>query len=83
MNSQGQSYTAELGGPAVAVQGDTGATMVKLTREGNGALRETNMRGGKEVGYAIITPSADGKSIGFTYTDTRDGSKVSWTGNKG
>ena len=83
MNSQGQTYTAELGGPAVAIKGDTGGTTVKVTREGTGSLRETNIRDGKEIGYAILTPSADGKSIGFTYTDTRDGSTVSWTGHKG
>ena len=82
MNSQGQTYTAELDGPAVAIQGDTGGTMVKLTREGPSGMRETNIRGGKEIGYSTIMPSADGKSITYTYTDTRDGSKVSWTGNK-
>jgi hypothetical protein len=82
MNSQGQTYTAELGGPAVAVQGDTGGTSIKVTREGANGLRETNIRDGKEIGYGIITPSADGKSVSYVYTDTRDGSKVSWTGNK-
>jgi hypothetical protein len=82
MSSAGQTYTAELDGPAVAIQGDTGGTMVKLTREGANALRETNIRDGKEIGYAIVTPSADGKSITYAYTDTRDGSKVSWTGDK-
>ena len=82
MNSAGQTYTAELGGPAVAIQGDTGGTTIQVTREGTNSLRESNIRDGKEVGYAIVTPSADGKSINYVYTDTRDGSKVSWTGNK-
>ena len=82
MNSQGQSYTAVLGGPAVAVQGDTGGTMVKVAREGASALRETTVRDGKEIGYSIITPSADGKSISFVYTDNRNGAKTSWTGTK-
>ena len=82
MNSAGQSYTAELGGPAVPIKGDAGGTMVKVSREGTAGIRETNIRDGKEIGYAILTPSADGKTIGFVYTDTRDGSSVSWTGNK-
>ena len=37
---------------------------------------------GKEVGIVTIMPSADGKSFTFTNTDPRDGSKVTWTGNK-
>lgn len=82
LNSQGQTYTAELGGPAVAVQGDTGGTMVKVAREGASGLRETTIRDGKEIGYGIFTPSADGKSVNYVFTDTRDGSKVSWTGSK-
>ena len=82
MNSAGQSYTAELGGPAVAITGDTGGTTVKVTREGDSALRETFLRDGKEVGYSIVTPSADGRSVSYSYTDTRDGTKTSWTGAK-
>lgn len=81
-SAQGQSYTAELGGPAVAVQGDTGGTMVAVSREGANGLRETYTRDGKEVGIVTIMPSADGKSFTFTNTDPRDGSKVTWTGNK-
>ena len=83
LNSQGQSYTAEIGGPAVPVQGDTAGTSVKLTAEGNGSLKETNIRDGKEVGYGIITPAADGKSVTYAFTDPRDGTGVTWTGNKG
>lgn len=80
-SSQGQSYTAELGGPAVPVQGDIGGTMAAVAREGNG-IRETLTRGGKEVGVNTIVPSADGNSISFTGTDPRDGSKVTFTANK-
>lgn len=81
-SGQGQSYTAELGGPEVAIQGDTGGTMVKVSAEGSGSLKETFSRKGKETGYAILTPGADGKSISVTYTDTQDGTSTSWTGNK-
>lgn len=82
MNSQGESYTAELGGPAVAIQGDAGGTMVAVAREGTNGLRETATRGGKQVGITIITPSPDGNSITVTNTDPRDGSKTTWLANK-
>jgi hypothetical protein len=82
MNSQGQSYTAEIGGPAVAVQGDTGGTTVVVSREGANGLREVGLRGGKEVFINTIVPSAYGKSMTFTSTDPRNGSKSTWTGTK-
>lgn len=81
MNSQGQSYTAQLGGPAVPIEGDIGNTMVAVSREGNG-LKEVYTRDGKETGTALVVPGADGQSFTFTFTDTRDGSKTIWTGNK-
>lgn len=80
-NVQGQSYTAEIGGPAAPVKGDVGGTTVAVAREGAG-LRETYTRGGKEVGVYTITPSADGKQITVVNTDPRDGSKSTWTANK-
>jgi hypothetical protein len=78
---QGQSYTAEIGGPAVAVQNDPGKTTVAVTRDGAG-LKETYTRDGKQVGISTIVPSADGKSAAITSSDPRDGSKVTWTANK-
>jgi len=78
---QGQSYTAEIDGPAVPVQNDPGGTTVKVAREGSG-LRETYIRGGKEVAIYTVTPSADGKQISVVNSDPRDGSKTSWTANK-
>ena len=81
-SSQGQGYTAEIGGPAVAVDNDPGKTMVAVAREGANGLKETYTRDGKEVGVATVVPNADGKSFSFTNTDPRDGSKVSFTSNK-
>lgn len=81
-SSQGQSYTAELGGPAVAVQGDIGGTMVAVEREGANGLKETYTRDGKVIGVVTIVPSADGKSFSFTNNDPRDGSSVTFTSNK-
>lgn len=81
-SSQGQGYTAELGGPAVAVQNDPGGTMVAIAREGANGLRETYTRDGKEIGLSTIVPSPDGKSFAFTSVDPRDQSKVTWVANK-
>jgi hypothetical protein len=80
-SGQGQSYTAELGGPAVPMQGDIGGTTVAVARDGAG-IKETLTRGGKEVGVNTIVPSADGNSVTFTSTDPRDGSKTTFTANR-
>jgi len=79
--SQGQTYTATLGGPAVAIQNDPGGTTVKVERAGGG-IKETYMRGGKDVGIATITPSADGKSLSYSGSDPRDGRTTQFTANK-
>lgn len=78
---QGQTYVAELGGPAVPVEGDIGGTTVTVAQEGN-ALKETFSREGKVVSEVVTTVSADGKSISWTSSDPRDGSRVSGTANK-
>lgn len=81
MNAKGETYTAEIGGPAVPIQGDSGGTTIALAREGNG-LRETATRGGKVVNHTVIMPSPDGSSVTFTSTDPRDGEKTTWTAKK-
>ena len=80
-SGQGQSYTAEIGGPAVPITGDIGGTTVQVTQDG-GALKETYTRDGKVVNEAVSTVSADGKSMTWVSTDPRDGSKVTGTANK-
>ena len=80
--SQGQTWTAELGGPAVAIQNDPGGTMVAVAAEGANGIRETYTRDGKEVGVNTLVPSADGKSFAYTGVDPRDQSKVNFTANK-
>jgi hypothetical protein len=80
-SGQGQSYEAEIGGPAVPITGDMGGTTVQVTSEGGG-LKETYTRDGKVVSEAVTTLSADGKSITWVSTDPRDGSKVSGTAQK-
>lgn len=80
-SGQGQSYEAEIGGPAVPVTGDMGGTTVQVTTEG-GALKETYSRDGKVVNEALTTVSPDGKSLSWKSTDPRDGSVVSGTAQK-
>lgn len=80
-SGQGQSYTAELGGPAVPVKGDIGGTTVAVSNEGGG-LKETFTRDGKVVNETATTVSADGKSLTWVSSDPRDGSKVTGTANK-
>ena len=74
-SGQGQTYTAEIGGPAVPVTGDIGGTTVTVTQDGN-SLKETFTRDGKVVNEVVTTVSADGKSLTWAATDPRDGSKV-------
>ena len=80
-SGQGQSYTAELGGPAVPVKGDIGGTTVAVSIEGGG-LKETFTRDGKVVNETVTTVAADGKTATWVSTDPRDGSKVTGTANK-
>ena len=81
-SSQGTSYTAELGGPEVPLKGDIGGTTVKVAAEGANGLRETFSRDGKVTNEVVTVVSADGKSITWTATDPRDGSKVTGTAQK-
>jgi hypothetical protein len=80
-SGQGQTYTAEIGGPAVPVMGDIGGSTVTVTQDGN-SLKEAFSREGKVVNETVTTVSADGKSMTWVVTDPRDGSKVSGTAAK-
>jgi hypothetical protein len=80
-SGQGQTYTAEIGGPAVPVSGDISGSTVTVTQDGN-SLNETFTRDGKVVNEVVTTVSADGKSMTWAATDPRDGSKVTGTAAK-
>jgi len=80
-SGQGQTYTAEIGGPAVPVTGDIGGTTVTVTQDGN-SLKETFSREGKVVNEVVTTVSANGKSLNWVSSDPRDGSKVTGTAAK-
>jgi hypothetical protein len=80
-SGQGQTYTAEIGGPAVPVTGDIGGSTVTVANE-NGALKESFSRDGKVVNETVSTVSADGKSLSWVSSDPRDGSSVSGTASK-
>jgi len=80
-SGQGQTYTAEIGGPAVPVTGDIGGSTVTVANEGGG-LKETFSRDGKVVNETVSTVSPDGKSLTWVSSDPRDGSKVTGMANK-
>jgi hypothetical protein len=80
-SGQGQTYTAEIGGPAVPVTGDIGGSTVAVANEGGG-LKETFTRDGKVVNETVSTVSADGKSLTWVSSDPRDGSSVTGTAKK-
>jgi hypothetical protein len=81
-SGQGQTDTAEIGGPAVPVTGDIGGTTVQVADDGAGGLKETFSRDGKVVNETVTTVAADGKSATWVSSDPRDGSKVTGTASK-
>ena len=62
----GQSFTATFGGPAVAMAGDIGGTMVKARRIDATTIEETDLRGGKPVNVYTYRVQPDGKTIAVT-----------------
>ena len=77
----GQSYTAKIGGPDVAVEGDTAGTVVAVTQPDANTIVETYKRGGKVVGVGTSKIGADGKMSG-SYENRESGSTTRWTAAK-
>ncbi|MGI8706036.1 MAG: hypothetical protein ACR2JJ_09645 [Sphingomicrobium sp.] len=62
----GVSYSAQVGGPAVPLEGDPANTMVKIEMPDANTLRETYSRDGKETSVATYTVGEDGKLQGVS-----------------
>lgn len=77
----GQSYTAEVGGPEVAIKGDTGGTMVAVDRPAPNSLRETYKRDGKVISVTTITVADDSTMTGVS-ENKQNGSVTRWTAAK-
>lgn len=72
----GISYTAMVGGPAVAITGDTAGTTATITKEGDTYV-ETDRRDGTIVSVTRFSIGPDGK-MQVVGEDPRDGSKTTW-----
>ncbi len=77
----GQSYSAQFGGPAVPIKGDTGGTTVAVERLGPASFRETNTREGKVVNVTTYTAGADGK-LAVVSENKRRVSTMRYSANK-
>jgi hypothetical protein len=77
----GQSYSAKVGGPDAAVEGDTSGMTVAVTKPAPNTLVETFKRAGKVVGVQTSTVGADGKMTGV-YENKEQGSTTRYTASK-
>ncbi|MEO6153601.1 MAG: hypothetical protein ABIT09_02855 [Croceibacterium sp.] len=73
----GISYDAKIGGPAVAIKGDSAGTMAAVTKTGDNSFTETDILDGKTISVTTMVVVADGK-LHATSEDKRDGSKSSY-----
>ena len=79
-SGNGSSWTATLGGEPVAIEGDNSGTMVAVEKTGDNTYRETYSRDGETLSVTELTVEGD-KLMGVS-TDSRDGSKVTWTATR-
>ena len=67
-------------GHAVAIQGDNSGTMVAVEKTGDNSYRETYSRDGETLSVTELT--VEGDKLKGVSTDSRDGSKVTWTATR-
>jgi len=77
----GQSYSAQFGGPAVPIKGDTGGTTVAVERVGQAGFRETSTRDAKVVNVTTFTAGTDGK-LAVVSENKRQASTMKYSANK-
>ncbi|MBX7460894.1 hypothetical protein [Qipengyuania huizhouensis] len=75
-----ESYTATLGGDAVAIDGNDAGEMVKVERTGDNSFLETYTRDGEIVATTELT--IDGDTLNGVSTDPRNGSVVRWSATR-
>ncbi|MEO6040700.1 MAG: hypothetical protein ABIP41_02255 [Croceibacterium sp.] len=76
----GVSYDAKVGGPDVAIKGDTAGTTAAVTKSGDSYV-ETDKRDGKVISVTTMTVGADSK-LHVLNEDKRNGSTVKYDANK-
>ncbi len=73
----GQSYDAKIDGKEAPYVGDPGTTSVSLKRIGN-SIVETDYRDGKAISVALMSVSADGKTMTIDVDDKLHGTKATY-----
>lgn len=81
LTAPGQSYSATVDGPEVAVEGDADGTLVSVERPAPNALRETYKRDGKVVRVTTMTIGEDGTMSGAS-EDKVKGSTTKYSARK-
>lgn len=76
----GTSFTATLGGEAVAIEGSAAGVMVAVESLDGGGYRETYTLDGEVTSVTDLT--VDGDTLSGVSNDPRDGSSVSWTASR-
>jgi hypothetical protein len=77
----GQSYDAKIDGKEAPYVGDPGTTSVSLKRIGN-SIVETDYRDGKAISVALMSVSADGKTMTIDVDDKLHGTKATYYATK-
>jgi hypothetical protein len=77
----GQSYDAKIDGKEAPYVGDPGTTSVSVKRIGN-AIVETDYRDGKAISVALMSVSADGKTMTIDVDDRLHGTKATYVAEK-
>jgi uncharacterized protein YodC (DUF2158 family) len=78
----GESVTAKFGGPAAAVTGDPGKSMVKLAKAGASSFTATTMRKGKVTSVATISVAPDGRMLTYAADNKENGATARYTATK-
>jgi len=78
----GQSYTAKLDGTEAPYKGDPGTTSVSVKKVDTNKMEETDKRDGKVISIALMTLSADSKSMTIAVDDKLHGTTMQFTAQK-
>ncbi|MBX7540876.1 hypothetical protein [Qipengyuania sphaerica] len=76
----GRSWTAELGGEPVPIEGNNSNVMAAIERTGDNTYRQTFTRDGETLSTTDIT--IDGDTMNGVSTDARDDSVVRWSATR-
>jgi hypothetical protein len=78
----GQSYTAKLDGTEAPYKGDPGTTSVSVKKMNTNTMQETDKREGKVISVALMTLSADGKTMSIAVEDKLHGTSSQFVAMK-